>query len=104
MSRSGYLQMRMTPPRRQQLDTLRQHFGRKGKTLSDTEAVDFAVAFTIAALPDRLTQRRATPVLNAVKNAARANVEWTRAMAPQTSRIRIDDGLRQLRKRGADAG
>jgi len=93
MSRPGYLQIRLTPPRQAQLDTLRLHFGRKGKTLSNTEAVDFAIAFTIAAMPDRLTQRRATPVINAVKDAARASVEWSRAMSPHVSRMTVNDRL-----------
>lgn len=81
MGRPGYLSLRITPARRQQLDAIRLIVKVRGshKELTDAEAIDFAVDWTIASIPERLSARRVGPILRAVKEMTHASEEAARA-------------------------
>lgn len=81
MSRTGYLNLRITPTRRNRLDLVRGKFGKTTgqRALTDVEAIDFALEFTINQLPERISARRTTPLLRQIKDASHAEKAWYQA-------------------------
>jgi hypothetical protein len=69
VSRSGYLNIRITPGRRATLNAARAAIGSRASRFTDAETIDFALAWALASMPARLSKRSSARIAAATADA-----------------------------------